>query len=82
MKPRLFFAPKLELKHGLLGLMLVLTACPTEPPVAPVLTTPVANSTISTNLPSIGGTAVAGNMVNVYELPQPAHGLLERGECR
>jgi Bacterial Ig-like domain len=72
MKPRLFFAPKLELKHGLVGLMMVLTACPTEPPVAPVLTTPAANSTISGNLPSIGGTAVAGNTVNVYELPQPA----------
>jgi hypothetical protein len=72
MKPRLFFVSRLELRHGLVGLMLVLTACPTEPPVAPVLTTPAANSTISNNLPSIGGTAVAGNTVNVYELPQPA----------
>jgi Bacterial Ig-like domain len=72
MKIRLHFAPKLELRHGLVGLMLVLTACPTEPPVAPVLTTPAANSTTSNNQPSIGGTAVAGNTVNVYELPQPA----------
>ncbi len=72
MKPRLFRAPKLELKHGLVGLMLVLTACPPQPPGAPALTTPAANSTTSNNQPSIGGTAVAGNTVNVYELPQPA----------
>jgi hypothetical protein len=72
MKPRFFCIPKLELKHGLVGLMLVLTACPIEPPIAPVLTMPAANSTTSNNLPSIGGTAVAGNTVNVYELPQPA----------
>ncbi len=52
--------------------MLVLTACPTEPPVAPLLTTPAANTTVSSNQPSIGGTAVAGNTVNVYELSQPA----------
>ncbi len=71
MIPRLFRAPKLELKHGLVGLMLVLTACPPQPPGAPVLTTPAANSTTSNNQPSIGGTAVAGNTVNVYELPQP-----------
>jgi hypothetical protein len=72
MKSRLFFVSRLELKHGLLGLMLVLTACPTDPPIAPVLTTPAANITTSNNLPSIGGTAVAGNTVNVYEQPQPA----------
>lgn len=63
---------KLDLRHGLLVLMLVLTACPTQPPSAPTLTTPAANSIISSNQPSIGGTAVAGNTVNVYELPQPA----------
>jgi hypothetical protein len=72
MKSHSFFVPKLELRHGLLMLMLVLTACPPQPPGAPVLTTPAANSTTSNNLPSIGGTAVAGNTVNVYELPQPA----------
>jgi hypothetical protein len=72
MKLSLFFAPKLELRHGLVALMLVLTACPPQPPGAPVLTTPAANSTTSNNQPSIGGTAVAGNTVNVYELPQPA----------
>ena len=56
------------LKYGfILVLLLVLTACPAQPPAAPSITAPVGGSSTNSGTPSIAGTGVAGATVTVVE---------------